>query len=135
MATFNVTGLQSVIKDLERLGDGAKEVGERMLRAGADVVAWEWQKAIKSAGHIDTGSMLLNTKPDKSIKTSGGVMEITVYPRGSDATGTRNAEKAFIAHYGRTRQRGSGFVDLAVSNAQAPAWSAMESIWDQFIAQ
>lgn len=133
MASFNVTGIESIIRDLQRMGDEAQGVAEKMLFAAADVVVWHWQSAIQSAGHIDTGDMLMSVRADKGVKSSGGVMQITVYPRGSDHTGTRNAEKAFIAHYGRTRQRGSAFVDKANEAAQGPAWSAMESIWDQFI--
>lgn len=133
MASFNVTGIESIIKDLQRMGDEAQNVAEKMLFAAADVVVWHWQSAIQSAGHIDTGDMLMSVRADKGVKNSGGVMQITVYPRGSDSTGTRNAEKAFIAHYGRTHQHGSAFVNEANEAAQGPAWSAMESIWDQFI--
>lgn len=134
MAQFNVTGIESIIKQLTRMGDDAGEVADKMLRAGAEIVAWEWQKAIKGAGHIDTGAMLLSVKPDNQIKVSGDERSITVSPRGSDAKGTRNAEKAFIANYGRRRQRGSGFVTIAQENAEGPATSAMEAIWNQFIA-
>lgn len=133
MASFNVTGIENVIRDLQRMGDEAHGVAEKMLLAAADVVVWHWQSAIQSAGHIDTGDMLISVKADKGVKNSGGVMQIKVYPRGSDSTGTRNAEKAFIANYGRTHQRGSAFVDKANKAAQGPAWSAMESIWDQLI--
>ena len=133
MATFNVTGLEEIIRDLQRMGDESKEVAEKMLIAGADVVRWEWQKAIQAKGHIDTGAMLMSVKADKAPKERGGVMVVNVYPRGTDSTGTRNAEKAFIAHYGRTHQRGSGFVDMANEAAVAPAWSAMEAVWDQCI--
>lgn len=134
MAVLNVVGIESVIKDLQRMGDNAGDTGEKMLRAGAEVVRWEWQHAIKEKDHIgETGDMILSVKPDRRIKEYGGVMQITVYPRGKDSTGTRNAEKAFIAHYGRIHQDGTGFVDLANERAQAPAWSAMEAVWDQFI--
>lgn len=135
MASFNVTGIEAVIKDLQRMGQQAGDVADRMLMAGADAVRWSWQEAIHSAGHIDTGDMLISVKPDAHIKVSGDQRSIKVYPRGTGSNGTRNAEKAFIAHYGRKRQHGSGFVDLAERNAQGSAWSAMESIWDQFINQ
>lgn len=133
MATFNVTGIESIIKDLNRMRDKAQGVAERMLHAGADVMVWEWQSAIQSAGHIDTGAMLLSVRADNAVKSKGGVMQITVYPRGKDASGTRNAEKGFIANFGRTHQMADHHVDKAVENAQGPVWSAMESIWDQFI--
>lgn len=135
MATFNVTGIESIIKDLQRMGDEAQGVAEKMLFAGADVMVWHWQSQIQAAGHIDTGAMIRSVRPDKAVKEKDGVLQLTVYPRGSDSTGTRNAEKAFIAHYGRTRQQGSGFVTKAIEAGEGQTWSAMESAWDQFIAQ
>lgn len=133
MATFNVTGIESIIKDLQRMGNEAQGVAQQMLFAGADVMVWEWQHAIQAAGLIDTGAMLLSVKPDKAVKEKAGVMQITVYPRGSDESGTRNAEKGFIANYGRIHQNADHHVDKAIETAQAPVWSAMEGVWDQFI--
>jgi HK97 gp10 family phage protein len=134
MATFNVTGIESIIRDLQRMGDEAQNVAEKMLFAGADVMVWHWQNQIQAAGHIgETGDMIRSVKVDKAVKQKGGVMQITVYPRGKDETGTRNAEKAFIANYGRKRQTGSSFVTKAVESGKEQTWSAMESIWDKFI--
>lgn len=133
MARFKVTGLEEIIKDMNRLGQQVAPVADEMLQAGAAVVQWEWQRAISSAGHIDTGEMFGSVKPTK-IKDVGGVKALAVYPQGKDDTGTRNAEKAFIANYGRDDQPASHFADKAEENAEAPAQTAMEAVWDRFIA-
>lgn len=132
MARFNVTGLEAVIKDMHRLGQQSGEVADEMLQAGAAVVVESWQAAIRAHGHIDTGAMLRGVKPTKASST-GGMRSITVYPQGSDKHGVRNATKAFIANFGRTRQRGTGFVTEAENNAEEPAQAAMVAIWDRFI--
>ena len=135
MAQLLVTGIEVTIKDLQKMGDQAEEVARQMLHAAGEIVTWEWQKAIKAKGHIDTGDMMMSVKADKSAKKTGDGLAITVYPRGSDETGTNNALKAFVLHFGRKNMSGSGFVDIANKNAQEPAWSAMEDVFDRFIAQ
>ena len=133
MARFTVTGLESVIKDMQRMGQQVGPVADKMLEAGAAVVRWEWQRAIASAGHIDTGDMFDSVRPSKP-KESGGIKSLTVYPQGKDATGTSNAEKAFIANFGREHQSASHFVDRAEEAAEGPAQTAMEDVWNRFIA-
>lgn len=132
MARFKVTGLEEIIKDMDRLGQQVGPVADEMLQAGAAVVQWEWQKAISNAGLIDTGDMFASVRPTKP-KETGGVKSLTVYPQGKDSTGTRNAEKAFIGNYGREQQPATHFADKAEENAEAPAQAAMEAVWDRFI--
>lgn len=132
MAKFKVTGLDEIIKDMNRLGQQVGPVADEMLQAGAAVVQWEWQKAISNAGLIDTGDMFASVRPTKP-KETGGVKSLTVYPQGKDSTGTRNAEKAFIGNYGRENQPATHFADKAEENAEAPAQTAMEAVWDRFI--
>ena len=46
--------------------------------------------------------------------------------RGKDEKGVRNAEKAFIAHYGKSGQLGTHFIDEAEANAKAKVAVAMQ---------
>lgn len=132
MARFNVTGMEAVIKDMHRLSQQSGAVADEMLQAGAEVVVEAWKTSIQSHGHIDTGAMLRSVRPTKAA-TTGDVRSITVYPQGSDKHGVRNATKAYIANFGRTRQRATGFVFDAERAAEGPAQSAMVAIWDRFI--
>ena len=56
-----------------------------------------------------------------------------VYPQGVGSNGTRNAAKAYIAHYGTSRQKPTYFVDEAERSAEEPINEAMEAVWDDFI--
>ena len=132
MAKFNVTGMEAVIKDMNRLGQQSGSVAREMLEAAADVAVEAWQTAIQSHGHIETGAMYRGVKPSQ-IKSAGDSLSITVYPQGKDGHGARNEEKAFIKHFGRRHERGSGFVTEAENAAEAPAQAAMVAIWDRFI--
>lgn len=132
MARFRVEGLEAVIRDMAQMQQHVGPVADEMLKAGAEVVRWEWQKSIKEAGHIATGSMFGSVRPTK-IKEKAGVKYLDVYPQGKDETGTRNAEKAFIANFGRERQKASRFADRAEKRAEQPARTAMAAVWDAFI--
>lgn len=135
MARFNVTGMEEVIKDMARMGEHTGKVADDMLNAAASILVDSWKNSIQSHGHIDTGDMFRSVKPTKPV-TKDNTRSLTVYPQGKDATGTRNAEKAFIANFGRPgHQRASGFANEAEENAEAPAQEAMLNIWDAFIGK
>lgn len=134
MARFNVTGMELVIKDMARMGQNSGETADEMLQAAAGIVTEAWKDAIRAHGHIDTGAMFRAVGPTRPT-TKGDARSLTVYPQGKDSTGTRNAEKAFIAHFGRTHQHGTGFVTEAENAAEEPAQTAMLAVWDRFIGK
>jgi hypothetical protein len=105
----------------------------------------EWKKGIESEehkiiakdgkgfqtkrGYIDTGDMLASVaRADKSPK---GTAEI--YPQGTDSKGVRNAEKAFILHYGTSSVQGSRFVDDIEDKAAPEIYVAMGNVMDEYI--
>lgn len=133
MARFDVTGLEEVLKEMARMDQLTGRVADAMLMAAAGVVREEWQKAIRQYGHVDTGSMLDAVGYPRKPATAGDVRTIDIYPQGTDSRGVRNAEKAFIAHYGRIHQVGTGFVDVADRNSAEPVYEAMTAIWDAFV--
>ena len=132
MARFNVTGLEAVIRDMHRMDQQTGRVADEMLMAAASVVTEARKNAIQSHGHIDTGAMFAAVGPTRPV-TKGDVRTLTVYSQGKDSTGTRNAEKEYIANFGREHQKGSGFATEAENAAEAPAQTAMVAVWDAFI--
>ena len=62
-------------------------------------------------------------------------MACEVYPQGVDRKGIRNAEKAFVNHYGASSRKATHFVDDAESEAEAPAVEAMANAWDTYFEQ
>jgi len=67
-------------------------------------------------------------------KDVGGIREIDIYPQGVNANGVRNAEVAFVLHYGTSRRPGSHWVDDADTLAGPMISTAMTSIFDTFMA-
>lgn len=133
MARFNVTGMEAVIRDMHRMDQQTGRVADEMLMAAASVVTEARKNAIQSHGHIDTGAMFAAVGPTRPV-TKGDVRTLTVYSQGKDSTGTRNAEKEYIANFGREHQKGTGFVTESENAAEAPAQTAMVAVWDAFIS-
>lgn len=140
MAKFSVNGIDSLAADLKRLGqlDNVELVSD-MLEAGAEIVTDEWKKGIATAvksktdGGRSTGDMADSVAPTKGIKKSGDISAKEIYPQGKDRKGVRNAEKAFILHYGKSGQAPTRFVDAVEEAAEDKAVSAMENVFNDYL--
>ncbi len=139
MAKFSVNGIDSLAADLKRLGQlDNEELVSDMLGAGAEVVAEEWIHGILEATKPDgrsTGDMASSVAPTKGIKKIGDVSAKEIYPQGKDRKGVRNAEKAFILHYGKSNadQPPTHFVDAVEESAEDKAVSAMENVFNNYL--
>ncbi|MBD5145641.1 MAG: hypothetical protein HDT21_07030 [Ruminococcus sp.] len=139
MAKFSVSGIDGLAADLQRLGQlDNEELVSDMLYAGAEVVAEEWIHGILEATKPDgrgTGDMARSVAPTKGIKKIGDVSAKEIYPQGKDRKGVRNAEKAFILHYGKSNanQPPTRFVDAVEESAEDKAVSAMEDVFNKFL--
>ena len=145
MASITTTGFSDMLKDLEALGNDVDEMSEEMLTAGSDVAIDEWKKGIEAEehkivakdgkgfvdkrGYIDTGDM--RDSVGRAKKTRKGTAEI--YPQGKDRKGIRNAEKAFILHYGTSSFQGSRFVDDIEEKASPEITVAMGHVMDEYL--
>lgn len=133
---FSCSGIDELAAELQELGQlDNGNLTEKMLNAGAEVIAEEWKKGIdgtvKSGGR-STGEMSASVAPSKKIKRTGDVSATTIYPQGKDRKGVRNAEKAFILHYGKSGQLGTRFVDKVEEAAEERATAAMEKVFEEF---
>jgi hypothetical protein len=66
-------------------------------------------------------------------KTAGDVRSIDIYPQGKDRKGVRNAEKAFINHYGTKTKPATHFVDIADELSGPLVQAVYERIWEEFL--
>lgn len=130
MALFNGEGFDELLEDFKRHKDLLDEAAPEILQAGAAIITECWKDAIEKHGLIDTGDMINSVGPSKATLTSSE-KKIAVYPQGKDRKGVRNAEKAFINHYGASRRKATHFVDDAETNAEEPAIEAMAEAWYQ----
>ena len=133
MASFKTSGdlIDDIAKELEQLGeDVSGQLGQKMLDEGAKIIEFNWVKSIKNHNHIDTGDMVNSVGVAKGTKAK---KFRDIYPQGKDSKGVRNAEKAFIAHYGKSGQLGDRFVDEAEANADAECATAMQKKLNEYI--
>ena len=136
MARMEFDGLDGIVREMEKLQTGAGPAAEKMLRAGAEVMAEYRRREAEKRGLRDTGAMIKNIKPDRKTKTVNGVMLLTVYSRGTDKnqhTRRRNSEKEFVNHYGYKNKPATHWIESAEKDGEKPAEEAMEKIWDGFI--
>ena len=132
MARLDVTGMEDTIREMQRLGQQSGDAAKAMLQVGAEKVKSGWRAAIMYHELVKTGEMLgsVGYKPPKEV---GGMLSVDIYPQGVDSKGVRNAEKAFINHYGASRHPATRFVDDAEKMGTAMAIPAMEEAWGEFV--
>ena len=122
---LNLSGLDDMMASIAGLIGSCDQVAKDMLDAGEAEVIAAWQQV----SPVRTGAMRGSVKGHRK---GGSAMTSEVYPDGSDH-GVRNAEKAFILHYGTKRIPGSHWVDQAEEIAEPAATAAMEEIFNQYI--
>ena len=128
---MDTKGLDGVAMEFLNLGKKAQRVADEMLRAGEKEAVSAWREGITSHGYVKTGAMLASVKGTKPRSANGGRL-MDVYPQGSDGR-VRNAEKAFILHYGSSRIKGSRWIDEVNEAAEEPASAAMEETFEKYL--
>ena len=133
MARFDMSGLNSVIDEMRRLGEDTGPTAERMIMAGAEEVKKAWRRSAEEHNHRDTGDMIDSIGYPLHPAKIGDALGIDIYPQGVDHKGVRNAEKAFILHYGTSKRPGSRWVDDADRYSEETAVPEMKRIWDEYV--
>ena len=133
MARFDVSGLDETIEEMKRLGQMTGRTADAMLMAGAEEVRKAWRQSAEEHRHRDTGDMIASIGFARKPKEIGSIRTIDIYPQGKDKRNIRNAEKAFILHYGTTKIRGSRWIDDADKTSEQTVVPAMIRVWEQFL--
>ena len=133
MARFDTSGFDEVIADMIRLREDTGPVADEMLMAGAEEVKQAWKRSAENHGHRDSGDMIESVGYPRKPKTLNDIRMIDIYPQGKDHKGIRNAEKAFIKHYGTKAQPGSHWIDDADAEAEPLVAAVMTEIWDEHL--
>lgn len=133
MARFDVSGLDETIEEMKRLGQMTGQTADAMLMAGAEEVRKAWRQSAEEHRHRDTGDMIASIGFSRKPKEIGSIRTIDIYPQGKDKRNIRNAEKAFILHYGTTKIRGSRWIDDADKTSEQTVVPAMIRVWEQFL--
>lgn len=134
MARFSTDGIDQIAAEMAWMGEAAGEVADEMLLAGAEEVKRAWKETAERHGYRETGDMIESIRADKAPKSDANdVRRINVYPRGEDRKGVRNAEKAYVLHYGTSKIHGSHWVDEADQDAGPMVQDVFEKIWDRHL--
>lgn len=133
MARMSFSGIDEVIRDMDRLQMRTGATAERMVRAGAEVMAEERRKEAERRGLRDTGDMIKKMRPARNTYTVMGAKKLDVYSQGKDEKGVRNAAKEYMDHYGYKKRPASHWVDTAEARGEKPANEAMVGVWNEFI--
>ena len=134
MAQFSTDGIDSIAEEMAWMGEAAGETADEMLLAGAEEVKRAWKETAERHGYRETGDMIESIRADKAPKSDANdVRRISVYPRGEDRKGVRNAEKAYLLHHGTSRIRGSHWIEEAEQKALPTVQQVFEDIWDRHL--
>ena len=129
MASCKFSGMADIVQYMKDTGELVDdELCKEILSVEADIYIDEWKKAIDQCvkSKRSRGEMrdAVNARQVNSHT-------VEVYPMGKDHKGVRNAEKAFIHHYGKRGQAGSRLVDIAEENAAESSFEAADKVMDK----
>lgn len=133
MARFDTSGLDDLIRDMRRRGEESGPMAEAMVAAAAIEIKAAWRESAEAHKLRDTGDMI------DAIGTPGPVMKIgdafaqDIYPQGKDRKGVRNAEKAFILHYGKHGYEPTYWVDDADAASAPKVQARLEAMWADYL--
>ena len=149
LARFSTEGLDELFADLTRYDQMSGPTADKMLLAGAEAVKQSWREEAERRTFRDTRSMINQIGFPKAVTRASDIASIDIYPQGTDKRGTRNAEKAFILHWGtdsagskkrRTKKKLPGpgiprtlWVDVADKAAGPRVIEVYTRIWDEFL--
>lgn len=135
MARFDTSGIQEIISAMQKMGQDVGPVAEEMCMAAVEEIRNAWRQSAEEHGLRDTGALIDSISFGPWPVRAGGILYNDVYPRGTDSKGTRNAEKAFILHYGKSTFPGTYWIDDADEKSAAPVQARIEEIWDRFLSE
>ena len=135
MARFNTSGIDHIINEMVRMGEDVGPTAEEMCMAAVEEIRDSWKKAADAHGFRDTGEMIASIGFGATPIRASNIIANDVYPMGKDSKGVRNAEKAFILHYGSSKIPSSYWVDEADEASAEPVQARIEAIWDRFIGK
>ena len=133
MARFDTSGLQDLLNEMRQMGQASGGVAQVMTAAAAEEITAAWKASAEEHNLRDTGAMIESIGYPEGVRRLGDIFAADIYPQGKDAGGTRNAEKAFILHYGSSRLKPTYWADDADQSSAEPVQRRLEAIWYEFL--
>lgn len=152
MSVFKTAGIDEVLAEMQYYGELMGPTADKMLAAGAEEVKKAWKEEATRREFRDSGDMIKSIGFSRKAVNAGDIQSIPIYPQGKDHKGVRNAEKAYVLHYGKkgsdseraSKRRGKNkfkqqgiptthWVDDAERAAVAPVEAAYNKIWGDYL--
>lgn len=136
--SFKVNGLDGLSLSLQEMAALPDTVHDKMLLAGAEIVAKAQKQKVLAYGIYDRDStqhVADAIKPGK-VKLNRGERVVYVSPTGTRKRGnktTRNAEILFVNEYGKKRQKARPAVRDANEVCAAAMTQAQFEVYDQWL--
>lgn len=130
MARIETTGFEEIEKQFLHRAEKAVKAVPRMLKRGAEVLAEAQRREIDQMDIVDKGELMRSVKPTK-VKQKEESSYIDVYPQGTDSKGVRNAEKGFIAQYGKSNEPARPWMTAANAKSADAVHNAMWEEWER----
>lgn len=147
MARFETEGLDDLAFQLARMGESTGKLAHKILFAGAEEVKKAWKRAATEKGLHLTGQMINSIGYANEPKKGSDVLSIDIYPQGKSTyskkkgktyirkKSVRNAEIAFINHYGKSGNNGTHFVDYADDLSGPMVEEAVTEVFDRWLEE
>lgn len=136
MALCNLTGIDEVLAQLEKLADTDTAVND-MLTAGGEIVNGNLKEAIEEAANrgYATGALKDSIVTDPVIVSSSGSYVLT-RPAGEDSKGVRNGEKyGYLEHGNGGTQEPHPFEDKVKEKSESECAQKMQEILNKYVNQ
>ena len=112
---------------------------QELLYAGAKVFVAEAKAAAERAGHCRTGLMIDKIDYYRKVDKTGNGYSVSISVLGKDRARQRNAAKAFVLNYGRSKVYGfipgSHFWNAAMFSAAPKITAATEKAYEEKLRQ
>ena len=133
MARFEIQGMDEIIDKMKSMQMLTGPVAQAMLMTAAEDVKEAWRESAEEHEHRDTGDMINSIGYPRTPKAASDALFIDIYPQGKNRGGVRNAEVAFVLHYGTSKMPGSGWVNDADAKSGPRVTQTMQQIWNAYI--
>ena len=138
MANMEVDGLNELAKTLSKLYNFTDEYGTELLTEGGNIIAKNIKNSAARYGHSRTGRMIRNIQLKRKLSEDKyGTKFVTVEAPGTEPRGKKkprtmsNAQKAFWANYGTSKQAGTRFWN----KGEQAADKEMQTVFERKIEQ
>lgn len=142
MATIEVSGIELILNDIDRMNSKSSEARKKILTAEADILEPAIRQAIRSEGLVRSGKLLESIERSEKMRKQDPVIIISpigehhryVPSRGKGGI-VNSAQVGYLNNYGLPRRhiRARNFIEKAIRLSEERMNDAAEKAYDEFL--